>query len=71
MTEPTEELEATYLRDHRYDLRDHRYAVRPKGRLGTHGFINGKGWEVIYVTARTPQEAVKKAIKRSQRGKTP
>lgn len=44
------ELEATHLRDNRY-------AVRPKGALGTCGWINGKAWQVVYVRARNAAEA--------------
>lgn len=57
---PAQELEATHLRGTRY-------AVRPKGKLGTHGFINDKAWEVIYVNAHSPAEAVAKAKKKSTR----
>ena len=38
------EYEATHLRDDSY-------AVRPKGALGTCGWINGIAWTVVYVTA--------------------
>lgn len=44
-------------------LRDKRWAVRPVGALGTCGWINGVGWNVIYVTARTADEALRKAGK--------
>lgn len=52
------ELEATHLRDNRY-------AVRPKGCLGTCGWISYKDasipWTVIYVNARNETEALRKA----------
>jgi hypothetical protein len=46
-------LEATHLRDNRW-------AVRPVGQLGTMGWFP-KAWTVIYVTARTADEAIQKA----------
>lgn len=46
-------LEATYLRGNRW-------AVRPKGNLGTCGWINGIPWTVRYVNARSAEEAVRK-----------
>lgn len=49
-------LEATHLRNNRY-------AVRPKGCLGTCGWIEGKPWTVIYVSARSSVEALKKAVR--------
>lgn len=42
-------------------LRPGRWAVRPAGCLGTCGWLNGKPWQVIYVNARTAQEALRKA----------
>lgn len=47
------ELEATLLRDNRW-------AVRPQGQLGTCGW-HPKPWEVVYVTAFSEAEAVRKA----------
>lgn len=43
-------------------LRDDRWAVRPDGQLGTCGF-HPEPWTVIYVKARTADEAIKKAEK--------
>ena len=51
-----DELEATHLRDRRY-------AVRPKGCLGTCGWHNGIAWQVVFVNARSEQEAISKALK--------
>lgn len=48
-------LEATHLRDNRW-------AVRPEGQLGTCGW-HPKPWTVIYVKARSADEAIKKAEK--------
>lgn len=42
-------------------LRDNRWAVRPIGQLGTCGWYPYP-WTVIYVTARTADEAVAKAV---------
>jgi hypothetical protein len=46
-------------------LRDNRWAVKPAGRLGTHGWIMHYGaitpWHVVYVNARTESAAIKKA----------
>lgn len=54
------ELEAIHLRDNRY-------AVRPKGCLGTCGWISYKDasipWTVTYVNARNADEALRKAAK--------
>ena len=41
-------------------LRNNRYAVRPRGQLGTCGFWP-QAWTVVYVTARSESEAVRKA----------
>lgn len=49
------QLEATHLRDRRY-------AVRPKGCLGTCGWIGDFAWTVVYVNARSEREAVRKAM---------
>ena len=46
-------LEATHLRDNHY-------AVRPLGQLGTCGF-SPVAWTVQYITARSPEAAVRKA----------
>ena len=51
-------MEATHLRDNRW-------AVRPIGCLGTCGWRNGVAWTVIYVTARSAEEAVRKAARRA------
>lgn len=37
------------------------YAVRPKGCLGTDGWVNGVAWTVIYVKASCEFEAILKA----------
>jgi hypothetical protein len=49
----TTEYEATYLRDNRY-------AVHPKGQLGTCGWYPVP-WTVVYVNARSPEAAIRKA----------
>lgn len=46
-------MEATHLRDNRW-------AVRPAGQLGTCGF-HPQPWTVIYVTASSAIEALRKA----------
>jgi hypothetical protein len=38
-----------------------RYAVRPEGRLGTCGWVDGKAWVVIYVDATSEEAAIRKA----------
>lgn len=48
------ELEAT-------KLRNGRYAIRPKGCLGTCGWIDNIPWSVTYVNAHCEQEAINKA----------
>lgn len=48
-------MEATHLRGNRW-------AVRPAGQLGTCGW-HPEPWTVIYVTARSADEAVSKAKK--------
>lgn len=50
------DLEATHLRDNRY-------AVRPRDVCGTCGWIDNRAWSVIYVNARTPDEAITKAMR--------
>lgn len=52
------ELEATRLRKV--------WAVRPKGQLGTIGWYP-RPWEVVYVSARTEQEATEKASRMQRR----
>lgn len=37
------------------------YAVRPKGALGTHGWIKGKPWQVQYIKATSAEQAIEKA----------
>ena len=44
-------------------LRDNRYAVRPEGCLGTMGWHLGVAWSALYVNARSPEEALRKAEK--------
>lgn len=44
-------------------LRGRLYAVRPLGALGTCGWIDGRAWIVIYVTARSASEAITKAAR--------
>jgi hypothetical protein len=41
-------------------LRSGKWAVRPKGQLGTCGWYPYP-WNVVYVTARNEQEAIRKA----------
>ena len=43
-------------------LRGSTYAVRPMGCAGTCGWVNGRAWTVIYVSARNATEAVQKAL---------
>ncbi len=45
-------------------LRDNRYAVSPVGQLGTCGFYPVP-WTVIYVNARSEQEALIKAQRKA------
>ena len=54
------DLEATHLRDNRW-------AVRPVGQLGTCGW-HPHPWTVIYVNARDPWDAIKKAQKKMKIG---
>ena len=42
-------------------LRSGRWIVRPEGRLGTCGWIDGIPWTAQFVTARTAAEAIHKA----------
>lgn len=42
------------------NLRDNRWAVRPEGQLGTCGW-HPKPWQVVYVTAATVSDALRKA----------
>ncbi len=48
------EYEATYLGDNRY-------AVRPKGALGTCGWIANTPWDVQYIKAAHASKALHKA----------
>lgn len=48
-------LEATRLRDC--------FCVRPKGALGTVGWINGLPWEARFVKASSEREAIAKVRK--------
>lgn len=41
-------------------LRGNRYAIRPRGALGTCGWINGEAWNVVYINARSAPEAMLK-----------
>lgn len=41
-------------------LRENLWAVRPKGSLGTCGWIDGKAWTVKYVRAQSAEEALRK-----------
>ena len=49
------QLEATHLRGNKW-------AVRPAGQLGTCGW-HPRAWTVQYVTARSSDEAIRKATK--------
>lgn len=51
------EYEATHLSGRRW-------VVRPKGALGTCGWINGKAWTAFYVTADSAFAAVRYFEKR-------
>jgi len=53
---PKVDLEATHLRDSKW-------AVRPSGQLGTMGW-HPFPWEVVYVTARNEEDAIRKARSR-------
>jgi|APCry1669188970_1035186.scaffolds.fasta_scaffold26303_3 hypothetical protein len=37
------------------------WAVLPEGRMGTCGWSDGEFWEVVYVKASSPNEALRKA----------
>ena len=52
--EMKKQLEAT-------EIRPSEYAVRPKGALGTHGWIKGKPWQVQYIKANSAEQAIEKA----------
>lgn len=39
-------------------LRGNRYAVKPAGTCGTCGWIDGRPWTVVYVTAKNDADAV-------------
>ena len=52
--EMKKQLEAT-------EIRHSEYAVRPKGALGTHGWIKGKPWQVQYIKANSAEQAIEKA----------
>lgn len=43
------------------ELRAGYFAVRPKGALGTHGWINNRPWEVQYIKAASAEKAVETA----------
>ena len=38
-----------------------KYAVRPKGTLGTHGWIKGKPWQVQNIKADSAEQAIELA----------
>lgn len=66
MANPTEgdavmkfDLEATHLRGRRW-------AVKPAGQLGTCGF-HPVPWTVVYVTASSASDAVKRAMRKRAR----
>ena len=44
-------------------LRGNRWVVHPEGTLGTCGWIQGKPWSVVFVTARSATKALRKAGK--------
>ena len=52
--EMKKQLEAT-------EIRHSEYAVRPKGALGTHGWIKGKPWQVQYIKADSAKQAIEMA----------
>jgi hypothetical protein len=39
-------------------LDNNMWAVRPVGALGTHGWIDGKAWAVVYIRANTEKQAI-------------
>jgi hypothetical protein len=43
-------------------LRDNKWCVRPEGQLGTIGW-SPKPWEAKFVTARSAEEAIRKAMR--------
>ena len=45
-------------------LRDRKYAVHPVGTVGTCGWIDGKPWQVVFVTASSAADAVRKATRK-------
>ncbi len=54
------DLEATHMRGRLY-------AVRPRGTLGTCGWINNQPWSVEYITAQSCEDAVRKIKRRGAR----
>lgn len=54
MVSATQELEATHLRDRRW-------CVRPVGRCGTCGWVQGRGWDAVFVNAASARVAIDKA----------
>ena len=52
--EMKKQLEAT-------EIRHREYAVRPKGALGTHGWIKGKAWQIQYIKAGSAEQAIELA----------
>lgn len=43
------------------------YVVRPEGALGTHGWIKGEPWEVVYVRTHSPVYALIQAKQERER----
>ena len=56
------ELEAIALLEHTPSKAC--WCIRPKGCLGTCGWINGKAWKAVYIKAKTPEKAILKAENR-------
>ena len=52
--EMQKQLEAT-------EVRSGYFAVRPKGALGTHGWINNRPWQVQYIKAASAEKSIEKA----------
>lgn len=48
------------MRYYATEIRKGRYAVRPFGRFGTCGWIDGQAWTVTYINARNASEAMLK-----------
>ena len=52
--EMKKQLEAT-------EINPGKYAVRPKGALGTHGWIKDKPWQIQYIKAGSAEQAIELA----------